>query len=377
MIDREGCILLNMISGIGHAKYRKLMDEFGSESEIFRQSFDRLKDVPGIGDVLAERLTDSGNSDMLKKELERSERGGARIITLNDSDYPPVLRELHDPPLCIYLRGTLPDFSSRTISVVGSRRMSRYGERMTREIVYEGASQGYVIVSGLAAGVDTTAHQAAVDAQGITVAVLGGGLMKIYPESAIPLARRIIECGGAVISEFPLGFPVSRTSFPRRNRIVAALGRGTLVTEAGLESGAMITAGYAMDYGREVMALPGMADNPQAAGCHKLIKEGAYLVENFTDVQNILEGGLFMPSELKSREVCEEAGLLASDIPSGLNGDAEKVYRLLLEGEKTIDAVSAALQDELDTGKITSALMKLQLMDLAVETPGGAYCLHK
>ncbi len=371
MIDRESCILLNMISGIGYAKYSRLVEAFGSPDKIFRQSFDRLREVPGIGDLLAERIAEVSDGSRLKTELAMAERAGVRIITLTDPDYPEQLRELHDPPLCIYLRGMMPEFSNFSVAVVGSRRMSRYGERMTRSITEVLASSGCLIVSGLAAGVDTVAHHAAVNSGGLTAAVLGGGLMRLYPAENAGLARRIIESGGALISEFPLEFPVSRTSFPRRNRIVAALSSGILVTEAGIDSGALITASLGVELGREIMAVPGMADNPQAAGCHKLIKEGAALVENAGDVLALLDGGLFAPGHLRSLEIREKSIPYDAGALSGLPLEVKKVFELLSDTGKTMDELLS--ESGMDTGVISGALMRLELLEMIRKDAAGVY----
>lgn len=371
MIDREGCILLNMISGIGYAKYRKLLEEFETPGKVFRQSFDRLRQVPGIGDVLADRIVEASDGISLKNELSMAERAGVRIVTLDDPDYPSHLRDLHDPPLCLYIRGILPEMDRYALAVVGSRRMSRYGERMTRSITFSLASSGFVILSGLASGVDAVAHAAALEAGGVTVAVLGGGLIKLYPAENAPLAKRIVESGGALISEFPLEFPVSRTSFPRRNRIVAALSAGVLVTEAGLDSGALITASLGVELGREIMALPGMADNPQAAGCHKLIKEGAFLVESADDVSDVLASDLFSSALRRAGKHDEDADAGADAKLSGFPEEAGKIYALLASGGKTLDEL--VLASGMDTGMISGALMRLELSGLIRHDARGVY----
>ena len=189
MLDREACIVLNMISGIGYVKYTALREEFGSPSAVFGRSAEELRRVSGIGPALAERIASYEWQKELAAELELADKAGVRILTLFDEGYPDVLRHLYDPPLCLYVRGRLPALPENAVAVVGSRRMSAYGERMTRSITSEAVAAGYSVISGLAFGVDTVAHRTAVECGGLTVAVLGGGLMHIHPQENVPLAR--------------------------------------------------------------------------------------------------------------------------------------------------------------------------------------------
>ncbi len=349
MTDREGCIALNMVQGIGYARFSALVEAFGAPEKALFRSAAEYRSVPGIGSALAAELASFDYSGEVECELEIADRAGVQILTLYDNAYPAVLKELYDPPLCLYVRGRLPEFPDNAVAIVGSRRISSYGERMGRALASDAAAAGFTVVSGLAYGVDTVAHTAVVDAAGTTVAVLGGGLKHIHPKENIPLARRIIETGGAVISEFPLDFPVSRTSFPRRNRIVAGLCRGTIVVEAGTESGALITARLAMENGRDVFAVPGHADNPQAQGCHKLIKEGAMLIESFDDVLNAFGAGLL-------------PGMAPEGIPDSsdqLDANLKAVYDLIAAGECTLEEIQQALG--IETGDLLSRLMHLEL----------------
>ncbi len=359
MLDREACIVLNMISGIGYVKYSALSDEFGSPAMIFEQSAESLRRTPGIGAALADRIAECDCAQMLAGECELADKAGVGIITLYDEAYPDVLRHLYDPPLCLYVRGKLPPFPDNAVAVVGSRRMSGYGARMTRQITLEAVDAGFTIVSGLAFGVDTVAHQAAVDHHGVTVAVLGGGLMHIHPQENIPLARSIVESGGALVSEFPMNFPVSRSTFPRRNRIVAGLCAATIVTEAGVSSGALITARLALENGRDLFAVPGNVENPQSHGCHQLIKEGAAgLVENFADVQNGMGIG-FLPGLRPGEEANEGEVPYNPDVPGDLSPEAQTVWNLLENREMSIDAL--VNESGFDTGTLLAVLMRLEM----------------
>ena len=222
---------------------------------------------------------------------------------------------------------------------------------MTRAISADAAAAGFGVISGLALGADTIAHTAAVEAGVPTIGVIGGGMKNFYPRDNLELARRMVSGGGAILSEFPLDFPVHRTNFPRRNRIVAALCRAVIVTEAGTESGALITARHALELGREVFALPGHADNPQAQGCHRLIKEGAGLIENFDDVMEALNFG---------HSAAPEPATDPDAPPSGLSPEELAVFRLLSGGDASgLDRLRE--ETGLETGRLLSALMKLEL----------------
>ncbi len=356
MTDREACILLNMISGIGFVRYQALSEAFGSPAKVFEQSEGELVNVPRIGPQLAQRIACASRELDLQGEIALAERSGVRILTLHDDAYPAVLRNLYDPPLALYVRGTLPEFGTgNALAIVGTRRVTRYGAEVTRTLAEAAAEAGMVIVSGLALGVDAIAHRAAVEASMPTVAVLGGGLARVQPQENIPLARGIIRTGGAVVSEFPMQFPVSRTSFPRRNRIVARLADAVLVTEAGADSGALITADLAGEYSL-VMAVPGRVDNPQAAGCHKLLKNGATLVENFNDVANAMHLGLLpLCGEVHGPDVPYHADGL-SDLPP----DAVQVLAVLNDHEATFDELAAGTG--MDAGRLSAALSILELM---------------
>ncbi len=255
-----------MISGVGPARLACLVASCGSPSSVLERSAAELRSIQGIGEALAAKIASWRDSVDLDAELNMAERGGVRILVKDDPEYPPILKELRDAPICLYVRGALPDLESSSIAIVGSRRMSSYGRNMAQHIAESAAYAGWTVVSGLAYGVDAVAHQAVLNAGGKTIAVLGGGLARVQPQEHLPLAREISASGGAVVSEYPMEFPPNRRSFPMRNRIISGLSRGTLVVEAGLGSGALITAAAATEQGRAVFAVPGEIDNfPQAA----------------------------------------------------------------------------------------------------------------
>ena len=357
MTDREVCVVLNMIPGIGFARFCALRDHFGSiASCAHRTSFEYIE-VPGIGPELAGKLAQCAWESVYEREADFADRCGVRIITYFDENYPSVLRQIYDPPLVLYVRGTLGVYPDRTVAMVGTRKATGYGRRMAQKLAVDAVNAGFTVVSGLAYGIDSCVHKAVVDSGGTTVAVIGGGLTHITPKENIPLAARIVETGGALISEFPMNFPINRTCFPRRNRIVAALCKATIVVEAGIESGAMITAKLALENGSEVFALPGMADNPVASGCHKLIKEGAALIENFDDVLEYLGFG-FLPG-MNPNERRDENIDFDGDSTCDLPELQRNILAALDNGNCSLEELQAFLQ--VDTAVLLGELMQLEM----------------
>ncbi len=380
MTEREACIILNMLNGIGYARYRALVNYFESPATVLEQNADELCQVKGISRELAAKIANWRHEIKLDDELDLVQRGGVNIITLNEAEYPQLLKEIYDPPLCLYVRGALPDFNNHSIAIVGSRRVTIYGKKMARYLSESAVYAGWKIISGLAYGVDAIAHQTAVELHGVTVAVLGGGLARIHPQDHVPLARDIVESGGALISEFPMKFPVSRQSFPRRNRIVSGLCQAVLVVEAGIDSGAMITANTAIEQGRSVFAVPGNADNPQARGCHKLIKDGARLTESFDD---ILEEFDFLPGfsglrESQNNYIADDANLnVTADNDTAATpppADETTIAGLLRGKQKTFDTLQA--ESGISTGKLLALLMKLEIQQTVTQMPGKIYKLR-
>ncbi len=376
MNNREAYIVLNMISGVGTARLKALVENFQEPCRIFEQSIESISGIKGISETLAEKILFWEKDIDLNAELELAELSGTNIITMADPEYPEILKGIYDPPLCLYVRGKLPDFSCNSLAVVGSRRATIYGRKMAKHLSEEAVLADWKVISGLAFGIDAIAHQAAIDGGGITVAVLGGGLSRIHPQEHVPLARNIIETGGALISEFPMKFPVSRQSFPRRNRIVSGLSQAVLIIEAGLKSGALITANLAMEQGKDVFAVPGHVDNPQAKGCHQLIKQGAKLTEDFND---ILDDYDFLPGFAPSMKECREEStdepqITTSSRPANIS-DEEYLIIQLLEGEaKSFDYLADATS--IPVSGLNGLLTKMAMKMLLVQHPGKIYSLR-
>jgi len=276
---------LNKISGVGPQKMKMLLAHFPNPEIAWKASLEELQ-ASKIGEKLAERMILERSYINPDAEWEKLEKESIKIITLDSDEYPSLLKEIHNTPYILYIKGEI-DFinSSPLISIVGSRKYTSYGSQVAENFSRDLANAGFTIVSGMALGIDTFAHRGALSANGKTIAVLGNGLDdgSLYPRNNFNLSREIIE-NGALISEYPFGTQAGPLTFPARNRIVAGLSLGTLVVEAGEKSGALITAQMALDYDREVFSVPGPIFSPQSAGTNNLIKKGAKLVASVKDI---------------------------------------------------------------------------------------------
>ena len=373
MLEHDAYILLNMIPGIGPARAASLISFFGSAAELFEHKPEDLMAVRGISRELAEKIATEAESSLLDEELDRVALGGVKVFTRADEEYPEALRGLEDAPLCLYVCGTLPEELNRqSIAIVGSRRATVYGLRMAQHIAESAVYSGWTVVSGLAFGIDAAAHKATMNAGGKTVAVLGGGLMKIQPQEHLPMARDIIAKGGALVTEFPMTFPPNRHSFPMRNRIISALSLGTIVIEAGLHSGALITAAAALEQGKNVFAVPGNADSDMSSGCNNLIKSGeATLITGFEDV---LEAMDFLPGlEPKDffsaeEESAEESGFHKA-VDAALPESDRKILEFLKLGEAGFDSISA--ETGIAAGELSRKLVALEISHKIKRTANG------
>ncbi|MBI3945333.1 MAG: DNA-protecting protein DprA, partial [Armatimonadetes bacterium] len=308
-----------------------------------------------------DRLAESAGWDGWDAERTRLRHLGARVLTLADPEYPSRLREIHDPPPVLYARGDLTAQDEYAVAVVGSRRATDYGLRMAHEIAARLARAGVVVVSGLARGVDAAAHRGALAAGGRTLAVLGCGVDTCYPAEHARL-RDEIAAAGAVLSEFALGAAPDRWRFPARNRVISGLCLGTVLIEAPADSGAMITADFALEQGREVFAVPGNVDTFASRGCNRLIKEGAALVECAEDILEALN--------LSTAALAEESPA-QPPLPLPLPPEAERVFSLLGPQQKHVDAIAA--ESGLPTGPVLSALTLLEMTGVVRRLAGNFY----
>lgn len=282
MSDTQYWLGFTLIPGIGPKRLLRLREGFGALAEAWRASEADLRqcglDEPSLTHILRHRARIQPAA-----EMERVQRAGARLITLEDADYPELLRQIDDPPAVLYVRGMMTALDERALAIVGTRKATRYGLDVTRDIARELARHGITVLSGLALGIDAAAHGAAIDGGGRTLAVMGCGVDVVYPLENADLHRQIMR-QGAVVSEFALGAQPTPANFPRRNRILSGLALGVLVVEAPKGSGALITASLAADQGREVFAVPGSIYSPNSYGPNHLIQDGAKLVMSVDDI---------------------------------------------------------------------------------------------
>ena len=380
MTDHQAYIILNLLNGIGPARANALIEFCGSPAEIFNRSVQDLTRIRGISESLAEKLLNWEKTTPYGKEMEMAENGGVTMLTPADEDYPQPLREIHDAPLCLYVRGSIPpEITQRSIAMVGTRNTSVYGAGMARHLAESAGYAGWVTVSGLAVGIDTIVHRATLDAGGKTIGVLGGGLARFHPQENIPLARDIVANGGAVITEFPMTFTPSRHSFPMRNRIISGLSLGTLVVEAGVNSGSLITAAQAIEQGKRVFAVPGEADASGSNGCNALIRKGAVLVENF---DHILEEYEFLPGfqqdfasmlrEDGAEDYDANATSAEDDDLCMLSSADTKILDVLREND-SLSLEQITIQTELPAPEVMASLVALEILRRIKKLPNGLY----
>ncbi len=286
-------ILLTMVEGVGSLTFKRLYDHFGDCREILSAPIEHLQAVGGIGPKIAAKIASARETLNVDGLLELCRREKIDIVSQRDERYPALLKLIHDPPQILYVKGTLTPQDELAFAVIGTRAMTPYGRKLATELTRGLVQYGITIISGLAKGIDGVAHRAALEMGGRTLAVLGGGISRLYPKAHAELAERIVE-NGALVSEYhPLMEP-NQGTFPQRNRIVAGMSIGVLVVEAPRKSGAMITARLAYEQGRDLFAVPGNADSASSGGCNQLIRDGAVLVESVDDILESL-GPLFKP----------------------------------------------------------------------------------
>jgi DNA processing protein len=354
-VDPIELLHLCTISGIGSQRIRTLMRRFKTVNAVLCAPVRELIQVEGIDKTLAFSIKKGGNSVFVEAQSTLLKSAAAELITFWDDRYPPFLRKIADPPILLFVRGNSDVLNGAKLAIVGTRTPSSYGKMMAERFAKELISYDLTIVSGLARGVDTIAHRAVVQNGGRTIAVLGSGVDTIYPEENIKLAEQMMQ-NGALVSEFPMGAKPDAPHFPRRNRIIAGLAMGTMVIEAGNKSGALITADFALDQGREVFALPGNVNNPKSVGCNKLIQQGAKLVMTVEDVLEEFDGGRQTLRKLK-------------DEPAVALSEKEKsVYSVLTAEPQHIDKIAQLSQ--LPISDALSTLLTLELKNVIVQTVG-------
>jgi len=358
---REALIGLNLIGSIGTARLKRLLEVFACPQEIFCSPADVLARVSGIGHAIASKIT-SLQEEEIFKETGLAKAYGLSILTYEDEGYPKNLKNIFDPPIVLYVKGGIQDCDAHSIAIVGSRRASCYGLAAAERLAGELAGLGITVISGMARGIDTFSHKGALKAGGRTLAVMGSGFTHLYPAENEKLAEEI-SCAGAVISEFPLTALPLKQNFPRRNRVISGLAEGVVVVEAARNSGALITADFALEQGRTVFALPGAIDSALSYGTNELIKQGARLV---TSVRDIIEE-IFVVSA-----VC---GQVPSDPPKPclqgkliLSKEESFLYNLISDSPLAIDEIIE--RSHMDTTTAAGVLSRLEIKNLIQQLPG-------
>jgi DNA processing protein len=354
-------LALSLTPGIGSTLMRRLLDRFNTPEAVFHAPMKELSKIEGLGEKVVQEIRKGPLEKVVERELSLLREVGGRVITLKDEEYPKRLKDIYDPPALLYVRGALKKEDEFAISIVGSRKTTPYGRWFTEKVSQELARHGVTIVSGMARGIDSLAHWGAISGGGRTIAVLGCGVDVIYPSENRNLFAKMID-HGAILSEFPMGSPPEGGHFPRRNRIISGLSLGVVVVQASEKSGSLITAGYALEQGREVFAVPGNVGTESSRGTHRLIKEGAKLVESSEDILEEI-----LPQWRGERETTPKVEIPRPDLT-----EEEKVlYELLSETPLHIDVMIR--ESRMDPGKVSSLLLNLELKGMISQWPGKCF----
>lgn len=367
LTEQQAFLVLNALPNIGPITLNRLLAELGNDPRtILTADQKRLEAVKGVGPVIAESIVSWRSRFDVAREEERMVTSGTEFITVRDPAYPKMLREIHDPPIGLYRRGKYA-FEHPCIAIVGSRRTTLYGQATAKKLAIELTRLGFCVVSGLARGIDTAAHDAVLSVGGKTAGVLGTGIDIIYPPENLDLYRKI-ESDGAILSEFPLGRRADRQSFAMRNRIVAGMCQATIVVESDVDGGAMITARFAGEQGRLIFAVPGRIDQNTSAGCHQLIRDGATLLTSVDDVLselNYLDG--LRPNPIAQKPVETAAGR-----PANLTVDEARVFECF-RGGSILSPDAIALHTGIGAATLSAVLMMLELKRLVSKRADGTF----
>lgn len=362
MTRTEAYLALNLLPKIGPVRVRRLMEIFGSPERILSAKAREITAIDGFGYELADAISGWESKIDLTRELRRITEENLTVLTQEDALYPKLLKQIHDPPLVLYVRGQLTERDHHGIAIVGSRHATHYGLSTSKKLAFQIAYAGYTIISGLARGIDTAAHEGALAGKGRTVAVIGSGLGQLYPPENKALAEKIAE-QGAVVSEFPVDMPPDRQTFPMRNRIVSGWSCGVIVTEAPARSGSLITAQQAADQGRSVYAVPGNIDRPSSQGCNRLIQQGAKLILDGADVLDDLMS--LFPTQPNAPHIQEAK-------PSAdLSDDEQAVYAAIGTEETHVNEITAT--SGLPSSMVNATLMRLEMKRVVKPLPGKFY----
>lgn len=367
--ERLALTAMNMVTGMGAVTARRLIESFGSAADALSASENDLIAVPGIGKAKAKVFAESFRKVDPLAEEDAASRLGIRIISWEDPDYPARLKSIYDPPLVLYVCGDLAAFRQTAVAMVGTRNPTHYGIETAHRFAYQLASAGLTVVSGMARGIDASSHRGALDSGGRTIAVLGGAINCFYPVENRELGRKVMQNGGLIISEYPLGRQPDRQTFPMRNRIISGLSQAVIVVESSLHSGTMITVDQALEQGRIVMAVPGRIDSPASQGCHSLIRNGAKLVGCVDDVLDEIRdmplfsaGGLPFPASRATPAA-------TTGVKATLSAEENAIVEAIGSEEVLIDDLSNSTGIEI--GRLNGMLIALQIKRVLKILPGG------
>jgi len=365
---KQALIILNMIPQLSSIRIKRLIDYFGNAQDILKASESELQRIEGVGRTIARNIVTKRANIDIDKELDLINKHNVGVITFNESNYPENLKTIYDPPVILYIKGELKQKDNLSVAIVGSRRASIYGLSMAEGMASELAGFGITVISGMARGIDSAAHKGALKAEGRTIAVLGSGLDCIYPPENKKLFEQIVEFG-ALVSEYPMQTKPFAGNIPRRNRIISGLSQGVVVVEASRNSGALITADFALEQSREVFAIPGKADSLTSFGTNRLIKQGAKLVDSVEDIIEELQ--LEIQTQIKKsknkKSIRAEESKDAA-IRLGLTNEEDKIYNNIDIQPRYIDDI---IRDSgLSTDKVLGGLMQMELKHLIKQLPG-------
>jgi DNA processing protein len=358
----RAALSLSLVSGIGPRTYRQLVGAFGGPQQVLQASPSELRSLPGVGAKLCRAIVQAGQSTGVDDELQRCRDCGIELLELRADDYPQRLREIADPPALLYCQGKLRPQDGLALAIVGTRHGSPYGLAQANRFARGLALAGLTIVSGLARGIDAAAHRGALEVGGRTLAILGSGILELYPAEHRGLADEIGRCG-AVLSEFPLLQPPKAGAFPQRNRLISGLSLGVLVIEAATSSGALISARHAMEQGREVFALPGRVDSRNSRGCHRLIRDGAKLVESVDDILEEL-GPLGSPIQIQPQRAVHHPAELR------LNDREQTILQAIDLEPTSVDAICA--KTRFPVSQVLATLSVLEMRRLIRRVSGNS-----
>ena len=282
--NKKYWIWFSLIKGLGSKRKQKLLESYKTPEKIYKLTKKELIETNGIGEKMVENILNSKDEDYLKKYILYMQKHNIDIININDENYPKILKEIYDPPISLYIKGNKNILNNTSVAIIGCRQASQYGIKVAKYFGYNLAKNEVNVVSGLAKGIDSYAHIGSICANGKTIAVIGNGIDTIYPKENINIANKILEKGGTIISEYPLGTKPEKMNFPARNRIISGISKSVIVVEAKEKSGTLLTVDFALEQGRDVYVVPGNINSINSIGTNELLKQGAKIITCYKDI---------------------------------------------------------------------------------------------